>query len=233
MAKAMIRIIAFEMEVSRLASYDFTRYFQLARELYQTGPSHDFFHVERVFHLALRLGRAEHADLKILGIAALFHDLARNEEADSEGKICHATAGAAYAEKILTKTGEPPELIRAVAECIATHRYRDQNPPQTLEGKCLFDADKLDSIGAVGVARAYLWLGERGGTVYVKKEDWEKTDFRDNHPEVDSLQREWYIKLQHIRERLYTKTARRIARKRSATMKRFLDILEQEVEGKR
>jgi uncharacterized protein len=215
-----------------LVSYDFTRYFQLARELYQTGPSHDFSHVERVFHLALRLGRAERADLKILGIAALFHDLARSEEAESDGKVCHAIVGAVYAEKILMESGEPPELCRAVAECISTHRYRDQNPPKSLEGKCLFDADKLDSLGTVGIARAYLWLGERGGTVYVKKEDWEKTNFRDNHPSVDSLQREWYIKLQHIQGKLYTKTAQKIARKRSATMKRFLEILEQEVAGK-
>ncbi|MCL6589797.1 MAG: HD domain-containing protein [Firmicutes bacterium] len=203
----------------------------MARELYQTGPSHDFSHVERVFHLALRLGRVEKADLKILGIAALFHDLARNEEAKSGGKVCHAIAGARYAEEILTEKGEPPELVRAVAECISTHRYRDQNPPKSLEGKCLFDADKLDSLGVVGIARAYLWLGERGGTVYVKKADWEKTDFRDNHPAVDSLQREWHIKLQHIQGKLYTKTAQKIARKRSAIMKRFLEILEQEVEG--
>ena len=125
-----------------MVSYDFTRYFQLAQALYQTGPSHDFSHVERVFHLALRLGRAERADLKILGIAALFHDLARSEEAESNGKVCHAIAGAVYAERILTESGEPPELCQAVAECISTHRYREtragaKDPPRSLEGKCL------------------------------------------------------------------------------------------------
>jgi uncharacterized protein len=209
----------------------FSRYFELARELYQTGPSHDFFHIERVFILALRIGEQEGADLEILGIAALFHDLARDEEAESLGKVCHATASAARARIILEESGAEPSKIEAIGNCIATHRFRDDNFPHSIEGKCLFDADKLDSLGAVGVARAYLWLGERGGTVYVKREQWEKTNFNSNLPGEDSMQREWHIKLKYVKDKLYTETARKIAEKRNTTMSDFLESLEREVNG--
>lgn len=210
---------------------EFQAYYHTAKGLYQTGPSHDFSHIERVFNLALKVGKSEGADLWVLGLAALFHDLARDEEARSGGQICHAAASALKTKGILEEKGENRKIIEAVCECIATHRYRDQNPPQTLEGKCLFDADKLDSLGAVGIARAYLWLGERGGTVYVTREVWEKTDFSSNRPEDDSLQREWHLKFQYVKDQLYTKTARQIGVKRNQTMINFLETLEREVNG--
>ena len=206
-------------------------YYNMARSLYQTGPSHDFFHIERVYHLAQRIGREEGANLEILGMAALFHDLARDEETASGGEICHATASAIRTREILEKNGEESLMVDAVCRCIATHRFRDNNQPQSIEDKCLFDADKLDSLGAVGVARAYLWLGERGGTVFVEREVWERTDFNNNQPENDSMQREWHIKLRHIKDRLYTETARKIAHKRALTMEKFLKDLEEEVRG--
>ncbi|MGE5604680.1 MAG: HD domain-containing protein [Bacteroidota bacterium] len=210
---------------------EFQAYYHLAKGLYQTGPSHDFSHIERVFNLSLKIGKSEGADLRILGIAALFHDIARDEESQSNGEICHATAGALQTKRILEEQGEEQGIIETVAECIATHRYRDQNPPRTLEGKCLFDADKLDSLGAVGIARAYLWLGERGGTVYVPREVWEKTDFSSNLPEDDSLQREWHLKFQYLKDQLFTRTARQMAVRRNQTMVNFLETLEREVNG--
>lgn len=210
---------------------NFTDYFYLAKSLYRTGPAHDFSHIERVFNLALKIGKAEGANLWILGLAALFHDLARDEEAKSDGEICHAAASAVQTEKILREQGEKPAVIKRVYECIATHRYRDQNSPRSLEAKCLFDADKLDSLGAVGIARAYLWLGERGGTVYMPREEWEKTDFNSNRPEDDSLQREWHIKFRFIKDQLYTNTARSLAIKRNQTMIDFLETLEREING--
>ncbi len=209
----------------------FDQYYELARKLYQNGPSHDFFHVERVLRLALRLGETEGADLEILGLAALFHDLARESESASGGEICHAAASADQTRELLLEHGEPQVKVEAVCHCIATHRYRDGNEPETLEAKCLYDADKLDSLGAVGVARAYLWLGERGGTVYTPREIWEQTDFTSNRPEDDSLQREWHIKLRHLQHKLYTASARKLALQRSRRMEEFLDYLELEVKG--
>ncbi len=206
-------------------------YFELAQQLYQTGPSHDFTHIERVFRLSLTIGRSENANLEILGIAALFHDIAREEENASGGLICHAAASAERTRNLLKARELEPAKIDAICACIATHRFRDHNDPQTIEAKCLFDADKLDSLGAVGIARAYLWLGEHGGTVYVAQEIWEQTDFESNRPEEDSLQREWHIKLRNVKDCLYTRTARRIAAKRHRTMENFLTVLENEVLG--
>jgi uncharacterized protein len=206
-------------------------YVRLARQLYQTGSSHDFSHIERVFKLALMIGEHEQADLKILGIAALFHDLARAAEAISGGEICHAVAGAKMAAEILAGLNEDPIQITAICDCIATHRFRDDNLPQSIEAKCLYDADKLDSLGAIGVARAYLWLGENGGAVYSSRSEWEKIDSNSNLPEDDSLQREWHIKLKYIQKKLFTTTAKEIALKRSATMEKFLHTLEREVAG--
>ncbi len=207
------------------------RYYDLAKGLYRIGSAHDFSHIERVFSLALKIGKSEGANLWILGLAALFHDLARDAEAQSGGEVCHAEASAIQTKLILEAQGESPEIIGAVCECIATHRYRDQNPPRTIEGKCLFDADKLDSLGAVGIARAYLWLGERGGTVYMSRDEWEKTDFNSNRPEDDSLQREWHLKFRHLKDSLYTNAARNLAAKRNETMINFLETMEREING--
>ncbi len=205
------------------------KYYERARQLYQMSSSHDFSHIERVFKMALYLGEKEGANLEILGIAALFHDIGRPAEEQSQGAVCHALAGAQQTRQLLIEDKEALTLIEAVYHCIATHRYRDNDEPQTIEAQCLYDADKLDSLGAVGVARAYLWLGERGGTVYVPREIWEQTDFNSNSPEDDSLQREWHIKLQYLQERIYTNTARQIAQKRAETMGKFLNILELEI----
>jgi uncharacterized protein len=207
-------------------------YYEMARRLYQTGPSHDFSHIERVFKLALEIGSREGADLRVLGLAALLHDLAREEEAASGGEVCHAAASAVQAREILTERAEDAAMVSQVAECIATHRFRDQKQPQTLEGQCLYDADKLDSMGAVGIARAYLWLGEHGGVVYEPVLGREPVGVENSFLETDSLQREWLLKLRFLKEKLYTATAREMAVKRAATMEWFLQTLEREVCGK-
>ncbi len=230
-SRASQRIFDFFKVINMEMPRRLEEYFELARQLYQTGPSHDFSHIERVFRLSLTIGRSENADLEIIGIAALFHDIAREEENTSGGLICHAAASAERTRKLLIERMLERGKIEAICACIATHRFRDHNDPQTLEAKCLFDADKLDSLGAVGIARAYLWLGERGGTVYVAQEIWEQTDFESNRPEEDSLQREWHIKLRNVKDCLYTQTARQIAAKRHQTMKNFLSVLESEVLG--
>jgi uncharacterized protein len=206
-------------------------YMQLAGKLYHTGPAHDFSHIERVLKLALKIGENEGGDLRIIGIAALFHDIGRESEEKSNGAICHAAASSEMTAKLLEELKEDPAQIKAICECIATHRFRDDNPPRSIEAKCLYDADKLDSLGAIGVARAYLWLGEHGGTVYSGRSEWEKIDRGSNRTEDDSLQREWHIKLKLIPERLFTETAKKIARKRSATMEKFMSVLESEVNG--
>lgn len=206
-----------------------------ARNAYEDGGGcHDFSHIERVYRLALHIGEEEGADLKILALAALFHDVGRAEEEESHGRVCHAEAGAKKAAVLLQALHIDKGVIPRIIECIAAHRFRKGTIRHlSIEAQCLFDADKLDSLGAVGVARAYLWLGERGGAVYRSYRPDQPDPYGLGYcpPEDDSLQREWEIKFKHIKDRLYTETGRRMARQRHTTMRDFIRELEREVQG--
>ena len=93
-------------------------------------------------------------DIDILLTAVLLHDIARvKEDQDNTGKTDHAIVGAEMAEIILKKLNYPPEDIEKIKHCIQTHRYRTSSPPASKEAKILFDADKLDLLGALGIAR--------------------------------------------------------------------------------
>ena len=133
-----------------------------ARQYYtDCDAAHDFDHVLRVLALAERIGQAEGAAMEIVRAAALLHDVARAEE--ERTGACHAKVGAEQARQILA--GHPADKVEAVAQAIASHRFRSNEVvPQTLEAKVLYDADKLDAIGAIGIARAYALADEASGS---------------------------------------------------------------------
>ena len=134
-----------------------------ARRLMAAGRgSHGFDHVERVLALALRLGAESGADERVLALAALLHDVGRAREDDDAGATCHAAVGATMAREVLLRHGADARCVRRVADCVRRHRYRGTARPVSLEAKLLFDADKLDSLGAVGIGRAFLFAGEVG-----------------------------------------------------------------------
>jgi uncharacterized protein len=190
--------------------------------------SHDWDHTERVLHLCLRIGKREKADLFVLMLAAILHDIGRAEEDRSNGRRCHAAAGAERARTILAKHGLPEDLIERVVHCIAAHRYRKAVKPETLEARVLFDADKLDSIGAVGIGRAFLFAGEVGARLHDKDIDVEKTK---PYTKDDTAYREFLIKLRNIKDRMTTAEGRRIARERHAFMTAFFNRLNRETTG--
>jgi uncharacterized protein len=132
------------------------------KEMKTALNSHGWDHVKRVYDCCLKLGKKEKGDLVILRLAALLHDIGRREEHASKGKICHARVGAQKAEMILSQFGVPEETKQEVLHCIRSHRFRGKQCPESLEARILFDADKLDSIGAVGIGRAFLFAGEVG-----------------------------------------------------------------------
>lgn len=190
--------------------------------------SHDWDHTERVLHLCLRIGKREKADLFVLKLAAVLHDIGRAEEDRSNGRPCHAEAGAERARTILAKHGLPEDLIGRVVHCIAAHRYRKTVKPETLEARVLFDADKLDSIGAVGIGRAFLFAGEVGARLHDKDIDVEKTK---PYTKDDTAFREFLVKLRHVKDRMTTAEGRRIARQRHAFMRDFFSRLNKETDG--
>ncbi len=200
-----------------------------ARRYYEeNGGSHRFDHVKRVLALAERLARAEGADPEVVRVAALFHDIGRAEEKRTRGRVCHAAYGAELTRKILEKYGLPEEFIARVTEAIASHRFRGERRPQTPEAKVLFDADKLDALGAVGIGRAFLFAGEVGARLHNPEVDLEKTE---PYSSEDTAWREFKLKLSRIKDHLLTKEGRRLAAERYRFMEEFFERLHREVKG--
>jgi len=207
-----------------------------ARQLYErSGSGHDFDHVIRVLALARQIATAEGADLAVVRTAALLHDVGENE-----GRKDHHLRGAAIAREILQD--QPPEFVEAVAHAIEAHRFRADPAPCTLEAQVVSDADKLDAIGAIGVARAFAHAGSRGTALW-------RTSWREiagalaNSLPMDASTgpallgagytpvHEFVYKLNRIPERLYTATARAIAVERLQFMRSFFDRLDVEMLG--
>ena len=190
--------------------------------------SHDWEHTQRVYNLCMHIGRVEGADLAVLEIAAYLHDVGRSYEDESKGEICHAEKGAEIARNLLAKHSIPDDQMGNIIHCIQSHRFRGDRQPETLEAKVLFDADKLDAIGAVGIARTFLFAGEVGAKLhnpYIEPEDTEP------YTEEDTGYREYKLKLSRIKERMLTAEGRRMAEERHAFMKRFFQRLTDEYEA--
>lgn len=191
--------------------------------------SHDWSHVERVCNLALKIGKKEKAALEILKLAAILHDIGRKSQDESNGKIDHSEKGAELARKILEKYNFRKEKIEEVVHCIETNRFRGNKKPESEEAKILFDADKLDAIGATGIGRAFLFAGEVGAKLHNKGVDLEKTKA---YSKEDTAYREFMVKLRKIKDRMFTKEGKRIAKERHKFMVNFFDHLNKEVDGK-
>ncbi|MDL2329022.1 HD domain-containing protein [Desulfosarcina sp. OttesenSCG-928-A07] len=207
--------------VQKAAQSDFSR----------AKGSHDWDHTLRVLRLAVHIARQEGADEGIVRAAAYLHDIGRAHPDDAGGKCCHAKQGVIRAQSILFGESISPETRENILHCIAAHRFRQGEPPRTLEAKVLFDADKLDAIGAIGVARAFLFAGEIGARLH--------------SPEVahiarmpaysihDTGYREYVVKLSVIHEQMLTATGRHLAQARHRFMVDFFDRFLEEYEGER
>ncbi|HEX3052629.1 MAG TPA: HD domain-containing protein [Aggregatilineaceae bacterium] len=205
---------------------------EFARRLYaDDDPVHDFDHVLRVLALARRIGKAEGADMSVVETAVLLHDISRAGE-DQQAHVMneetadHAVVAAEAAREILAAQTSDRAFIEAVAHCIEAHRFRNAIQPQSIEAQTVFDADKLDAIGAIGVARAYAY----GGMTRQKLWSDVPPDYAGGG-EQHTPYHEYVYKLSRIRERLYTETGRAIARERHAYMAAFFERLAQEIEG--
>ncbi len=181
---------------------------------------HDKFHTKRVYNMGVRIAKKEKADLEVVRAAALLHDIARAME--DEGKIAdHATEGARMAKNILEEAGFPKEKIPQVIHCIEAHRFRKGMKGKSLEAKILQDADRLDIIGAIGIARVFA----RGGWSNIPIHDptippKEKYDGR-SLTSVNHI----YEKTLKVKDTINTDTARHIAEERHRFTQQFLERL--------
>ncbi|AJA47257.1 HD domain-containing protein [Clostridium pasteurianum DSM 525 = ATCC 6013] len=166
------------------------------------------------------------------------HDIARVEESnDRTGEIDHAVLGSKIAEGILRKLEYENDKIEKIKHCIVAHRFRTGNIPKTIEAKILFDSDKLDVIGASGIARTFMLAGQFG-----QRLNWEKS--LDNYLENNTVENgrlkdvskhtpfiEYEIKFKKIPSKLYTAKAKEIGQKRIEFMKEYFNRLKSEIEG--
>lgn len=201
-----------------------------AKKILQKSKSgcHDWEHTIRVYNLAEQIAQHENADLEIIQIAAILHDIGRPEQELSKGKVCHAEIGAKMALEILQKHPISPDKIKNIIHSIQCHRFKNNNVPQTIEAKIIYDADKLDAIGAVGIGRAFAFAGEHGAKLHNKDI---VPDLKHCYTDEDTAYHEFLIKLSKIKDKLLTQEAKRIAQKRHQFMIDFFEQLNQEVEG--
>ncbi len=192
--------------------------------------SHDWQHTLRVVRLARTIGESQGADLLVLEIAAYLHDIGRSQQDSSKGALCHAKESARLAEPLVCGLNLSGERRENIIHCIASHRFRRDPVPQTMEAKVLFDADKLDAIGAVGIARAYLFAGELGACLHNPDLPPEQAQ---PYSKEDTGYREYVVKLSKVRARMLTPKGREMADERHTFMEIFFNHFLEEYEGKR
>lgn len=204
-----------------------------AHELYAAGDAaHDFDHVLRVTRLAERIAAAEGADVLTVRLAALLHDVPTASGGGAPARKAHHLAAAQFARQLLTARGLDETRIANVVHCIEAHRFRDASiQPQTPEARCLYDADKLDSIGAIGVARAFAFAGAHASRLWT--EPWRAAPPDTAQPQGEQYTpvHEFVYKLQRLQASLHTPSARALAAARHRFMVEFYDRLDAEMLG--
>jgi uncharacterized protein len=197
--------------------------------------AHDFDHLARVMALADTISAREGGDLPTIWAAVALHDIGQARELRYGGD--HALIGAAMAAELLQNTRFPQASIPAAQQAIREHRMTGGVPPQTLEGRILYDADKIDCLGATGVGRLYMITGRYNQKVYSPMPD------EIVEPIVPAVVRqlrrrpdyspsiEFQLLFGNLPDRMTTATGRELARERFTFMEEFFRRLKQEVEG--
>lgn len=196
------------------------------------GTGHDRWHVYRVWKMAQRIGRAENADLFVVELAALLHDIADWKLHDGD-----ALVGPARAKEWLDSQHAVPDVSEHVCQIIGSISFKGagvRQPPLSLEGRVVQDADRLDAIGAIGIARAFTYGGAKGRAVYdpaIKP-----VEHRTAEAYLNSgghTINHFYEKLLLLKDRMNTTTGRAIADQRHNFMEDYLRRFYEEWEGER
>lgn len=192
-----------------------------------TDSAHDREHIYRVLFVALDIASYETGvNYDVLIAACLLHDIGRKEQFDNP-QLCHAKVGSGKAYQFLIENGWNEDASRHVSDCIRSHRYRRDNLPETLEAKILFDADKIDVTGAIGIARTLFYKGEVSEPLYSVLED--KTVLDGSNDTTPSFFQEYKYKLEKLYNNFYTGHANKIAKERQSAAIDFYNHMLQEV----
>ncbi|MDD6050943.1 MAG: HD domain-containing protein [Clostridiales bacterium] len=190
--------------------------------------AHDRQHVYRVLNNALEIARdEENVNLDVLLAAAILHDVGRADEL-VDPAADHAVTGGERAYQLLRQMGYEEAFAAHVRQCIRTHRFRRADPPASIEAKILFDADKLDVCGAIGIARTLMYAGSHGRPLYTQDEN---GMLRDGAQDTeDTFLREYRTKLEGMYGRFLTRRGAELAARRQAAARGFCTALLSEVE---
>lgn len=206
-----------------------TVYDEVKSHFEDAHATHDFDHTLRVHNLCAHIGRIEKADLEILNYSSILHDIGRKHQDETKGEVCHAEVGAKIAEDLLKKHDFDSDKIKKIIHCIETHRSKGSKIPDSKEAKILFDADKLDGIGAVGIGRAFMFASMVGAKLHNEKGvDIEKTKA---YSEEDTAYREFMVSLRKTKDKMFTTEGKRLAKERHEFMVEYFDRLKKEIEG--
>ena len=188
--------------------------------------AHDKEHVYRVLYTALDLAfHEDNVDLDVLLAACLLHDIGRQAQYD-DPTVCHAACGAEMARQYLSDQGFSSAFADHVAACIRTHRFRKADQPATIEAKILFDADKLDAVGAMGVARTLQYNGKMDEPLYSLDDTGTVSD--GSRDQQSSFLQEYHFKLRKLYGKFYTARGAALALERQPAAEAFYERLLQE-----
>lgn len=179
---------------------------------------HDYFHTLRVFKTAERIAESEGADIQTVRLAALLHDV-------DDRKLSPEThAGKDRARAFLKDNGASEEEIGSICKIIGEVSFSGGVIPDTLESRCVQDADRLDAIGAIGIGRAFAYGGSHSRPMYDPDIQPKMNMTREEYSQSKSTTiNHFYEKLFLLKDLLNTRTARQIAERREAFMQAFID----------
>lgn len=202
-----------------------------ARAYYAAAdPVHDFDHILRVLALVDRIGQVEGADMEILRTATLLHDASGATPGETSRQE-HHLASAALADTLLQAAGWPTARREAVLHCIRAHRFRGTEAPQTLEAKILYDCDKLDVLGAIGVARTVAYAALAGEPLTGEPSAQFKATRQKEPGEPHTPYHEFLFKLSRVKDQLYLASTRAVAEARHQYLAEYFERLAREVRG--
>jgi uncharacterized protein len=192
--------------------------------------AHDPEHIFRVLYLSLNIASkiVENINFDILIASCLLHDIGREEQYKNQN-ICHAEVGGIMAKEFLLKNGWTEKDSDHVKNCISTHRFRGNNVPETLEAKILFDSDKLDVVGCLGIARTLMYKGIVGNNIYEIKDG--KICFGENKDDKETFLTEYNFKLKNLYDKFYTKEASEMAKNQKECAQSFYNNLVDQITG--
>lgn len=196
------------------------------------GTGHDWWHMRRVWENAQRIGQAEGADMFVVELGALLHDIA--DWKDHDGDL---TVGPRVAGEWLQSLGVDSAVIDQVKHIVANVSFKGasvKNGMSSLEGKVVQDADRLDAIGAIAIARTFTWGGSKGRLIYDPAEKPEMhQSFEAYRNNTSSSLHHFYEKLFLLKDMMNTPTGKKLAEHRDRFMHQFVDQFLQEWAGRR